>query len=123
MSAPRRFVADIKGIRQRARQQLGDGAVTNNYGGKVEDAIALLNRAVATEIMCVLRYKSHAVCASGLASEAVQEEFPQHAREEVEIWTFSPRESISSEASPTSTPMASVAALRRSTSRATTWST
>ena len=46
MSAPGQFVADIKGIRQRARQQLGDGAVTNNYGGKVEDAIALLNHAV-----------------------------------------------------------------------------
>ena len=57
MSAPGQFVADIKGIRQRARQQLGDGAVTNNYGGKVEDAIALLNHAVATEIVCVLRYK------------------------------------------------------------------
>jgi len=84
MSAPRQFVADIEGIRQRARQQLGDGAVTNNYGGKVEDAIALLNHAVATEIVCVLRYKFHAVCAAGLASEAVKEEFAQHAREEVE---------------------------------------
>src|SRR5438105_9124874 len=105
MSAPGAFLADIKEIRRRARQHLGDGAVTNNYGGKVEDAIALLNRAVATEIMCVLRYKFHAVCAAGLASEAVKEELPQHAREEVEIWTFSPRESISSEASPTSTPL------------------
>ena len=62
------FVADVKGIRQRARQQLGDGAITNNHGGKVEDAIALLHHAVATEIVCVLRYKFHAVCAAGLAS-------------------------------------------------------
>jgi len=84
MSAPGQFVADIKGIRQRARQQLGDGAVTKNYGGKVEDAIALLNHAVATEIVCVLRYKFHAVCAAGLASEAVKEEFAQHAKEEAE---------------------------------------
>jgi bacterioferritin len=84
MSAPGQFVADIKGIRQRARQQLSDGAVTKNYGGKVEDAIALLNHAVATEIVCVLRYKFHAVCAAGLASEAVKEEFAQHAKEEEE---------------------------------------
>src|ERR1700758_1391675 len=82
MRAPGQFVADIKGIRQRARLQLGDGAVTNNYGGKVEDAIALLNHAVATEIVCILRYKFHAVCATGLASEAVKEEFAQHAKEE-----------------------------------------
>jgi bacterioferritin len=84
MSAPGQFVADIKAIRQRARQQLSDGAVTKNYGGKVEDAIALLNHAVATEIVCVLRYKFHAVCAAGLASEAVKAEFAQHAKEEEE---------------------------------------
>jgi bacterioferritin len=52
MSGPGEFLADIKGIRQRARQHLGQGAVTKNYGGKVEDAIALLNHAVATEIVC-----------------------------------------------------------------------
>src|SRR5262249_42175389 len=91
MSAPGQFVADIKAIRQRARQQLGDGAVTNNYGGKVEDAIALLNHAVATEIVCVLRYKFHAVCAAGLASEAVKDEFAQHAREEAEHLDLLPR--------------------------------
>jgi len=84
MSAPGEFLADIKGIRQRARQHLGDGAITKNYGGKVEDAIALLNHAVATEIVCVLRYKFHAVCAAGIASEAVKEEFAQHAKEEGE---------------------------------------
>lgn len=84
MSGPGSFVADIKKIRQQARQHLGDGAVTENYGGKVEDAIALLNHAVATEIVCVLRYKFHAVCATGLASEAVKEEFAQHAKEEGE---------------------------------------
>jgi len=84
MSAPEQFVADIKAIRQRARQHLGEGTVTNNYGGKVEDAIALLNHAVATEIVCVLRYKFHAVCAAGLASEAIKDEFAQHAKEEEE---------------------------------------
>src|SRR5712692_3802007 len=84
MSTPGAFLADIKEIRRRARQHLTAGAVNQNYGGKVEDAIALLNHAVATEIVCVLRYKFHAVCATGLASEAVKEEFAQHAKEEAE---------------------------------------
>ena len=96
MSAPGAFLADIKAIRQRARQQLGEGAVTKNYGGKVQDAIMLLNHAVATEIVCVLRYKFHAVCAAGLASEAVKEEFAQHAKEEESISTCWRSESISS---------------------------
>ena len=84
MDAQGTFLADIEEIRRRARQHLGEGAVTQNYGGKVEDAVALLNHAVATEIVCVLRYKFHAVCATGLASEAVKEEFAQHAKEEEE---------------------------------------
>src|SRR5438445_7732766 len=78
------FLAEVKEIRHRAQQHLTEGAVTQNYGGKVEDAITLLNHAVATEIVCVLRYKFHAVCATGLASEAVKEEFAQHAKEEGE---------------------------------------
>jgi bacterioferritin len=61
---------------------LNEGAITQNYQGKVEDAITLLNHAVATEIVCVLRYKFHAVAATGLASEAVKQEFAQHAKEE-----------------------------------------
>jgi bacterioferritin len=76
------FLGDMKEIRRRARQHLNDGAVTQNYKGKVEDSIALLNHAVATEIVCILRYKFHAVCAAGLASEAVKEEFAQHAKDE-----------------------------------------
>ena len=84
MSESGAFVSDIKAIRQRARQDLEQGAVTKNYGGNVKEAIDLLNHAVATEIVCVLRYKFHAVCATGLASESVKEEFAQHAREEEE---------------------------------------
>src|SRR5215470_16339700 len=76
------FLADMKEIRRRARQHLDEGAVTQNYKGKVEDSIALLNHAVATEIVCILRYKFHAVCAAGIASEAVKEEFAQHAKDE-----------------------------------------
>lgn len=80
--SPGTFIADMNEIRRRARQHLNEGAVTQNYKGKVEDSVGLLNHAVATEIVCVLRYKFHAVCAAGLASEAVKEEFAQHAKEE-----------------------------------------
>ena len=78
------FLGDLQTIRRKAREQLSAGAVTSNYKGSVEQAIALLNHAVATEIVCVLRYKYHAVVATGLASESVKEEFAQHAREEEE---------------------------------------
>ena len=78
------FLTDVTEIRRRARKDLGEGAITQNYKGNVEDSIAILNHAVATEIVCVLRYKFHAVCAAGLASEAVKEEFAQHAKEEEE---------------------------------------
>ena len=60
MSAPGICLADIKEIRRRARQHLGGGALMQNYGGKVEDAIALLNHALATAIVCVLRYTGDA---------------------------------------------------------------
>jgi bacterioferritin len=78
------FVADMKEIRRRARQHLTDGAVTPNYVGKVAETVAILNQAVATEIVCVLRYKFHAVCAVGIASESVRKEFAQHAIEETQ---------------------------------------
>jgi bacterioferritin len=78
------FLADMEGIRRRARAQLAAGAVTDNYGGDVQRAVALLNHAVATEIVCVLRYKYHAVVATGISSDAVKEEFTQHAKEEEE---------------------------------------
>ncbi|HXO64229.1 MAG TPA: ferritin-like domain-containing protein [Steroidobacteraceae bacterium] len=78
------FLADLEGIRQRARAQLAAGAITDNYQGDVQQAVTLLNHAVATEIVCVLRYKYHAVVATGISSEAVKEEFTQHAKEEEE---------------------------------------
>jgi bacterioferritin len=78
------FLADIEGIRRRARAQLTAGAVTDNYKGDVQQAIAILNHAVATEIVCVLRYKYHAVVATGISSDAVKEEFAEHAKEEEE---------------------------------------
>jgi len=78
------FATDVAAIRKRAREKLEMGAVTQNYGGDPQVAISLLNEALATEIVCVLRYKSHAVVATGLASESVKAEFAQHAKEEEE---------------------------------------
>jgi bacterioferritin len=82
MSEAQRFLNDIEAIRRKARAQLSAGAVTDNYKGSVEQAVALLNHAVATEIVCVLRYKYHSVVAAGISSEAVRAEFAQHAKEE-----------------------------------------
>jgi bacterioferritin len=76
------FLSDIEGIRRKARGDLTAGAVTGNYQGDVEKAVGILNHAVATEIVCVLRYKFHAVVATGISSEAVKAEFAQHATEE-----------------------------------------
>lgn len=82
MSAPGEFVSAIESIRKRAREHLEEGAVTPNYGGDVEAAIRLLNDAVATEIVCILRYRFHAIAATGIASESVKKEFAEHAGEE-----------------------------------------
>src|SRR3954454_11669096 len=76
------FASDIETIRKRAREHLEQGALTPNYGGDVETALSLLNDAVATEIVCVLRYRFHAITATGIASESVKEEFARHADEE-----------------------------------------
>jgi bacterioferritin len=84
MSQSGAFVADIKEIRRRAREHMDEGAVTKNYGGDVETTVRLLNEAVATELVCTLRYKYHAAMATGIASEGVRTEFAQHAREEEE---------------------------------------
>ena len=64
------------------------GALTSNYGGDVETSIRLLNAAVATEIVCILRYRYHAIAATGIASESVKQEFEEHAGEEEQhlIW-------------------------------------
>jgi bacterioferritin len=78
------FVHDVEEIRRRARHHLDKGAVTDDYQGDVATAVKLLNEAVATELVCVLRYKFHAVMAVGIASESVKTEFTEHAAEEAE---------------------------------------
>lgn len=78
------FVSDIEEIRRRARQHIENGAVTEGYRGDRETVIRLLNEALATEIVCVLRYKRHFYMASGIHSQAVAAEFQEHAEEEQE---------------------------------------
>jgi bacterioferritin len=76
------FISDIQELRRRARQHIEQGAVTAGYSADRETVIKLLNEALATEIVCVLRYKRHYFMALGLESESVKQEFLQHANEE-----------------------------------------
>ncbi|WP_343637107.1 ferritin-like domain-containing protein [Roseateles sp.] len=67
---------------QRARQHLDEGPVTPSYGPWRDDVVRLLNDALATELVCVLRYKRHYFTAHGLASPRIAEEFLEHANQE-----------------------------------------
>jgi bacterioferritin len=78
------FLTDIKALREHARKQIEKGAVTPDYELDAEQAIDLLQGALATEIVCVLRYTMHAVAATGIASQGPKEEFQEHADEERE---------------------------------------
>lgn len=77
-----RGAMDVKGIRERARRGLEMGAVTEDYKPDRRKALELLNAALATEIICVLRYKRHQYMAKGIHAESVAAEFAQHAAEE-----------------------------------------
>ncbi len=76
------FISDIQELRRRARQHIENGAVTAGYKVDRETALKLLNEALATEIVCVLRYKRHYYAATGINSEGVKAEFLEHANEE-----------------------------------------
>jgi bacterioferritin len=76
------FLTDIKTLRERARRHIEQGAVTEGYTADRETVIKLLNEALATEIVCVLRYKRHYFMATGIHAESVAAEFLQHANEE-----------------------------------------
>jgi bacterioferritin len=78
------FLTDVQTLRQRARQHIGEGAVTSNYGADPKVVVKVLNEALATEIVCVLRYKRHYFMAQGIASDAVKGEFLEHATQEQE---------------------------------------
>lgn len=76
------FVADIKEIRRRAREHIELGAVTENYLADRETVIRVLNEALATELVCVLRYKRHYFMATGIHANGAAAEFLQHSIEE-----------------------------------------
>ncbi|MGH8660064.1 MAG: ferritin-like domain-containing protein [Gammaproteobacteria bacterium] len=80
--ADKPFLTDIKTLRERARQHIEQGAVTQGYTADRGTVLKLLNEALATEIVCVLRYKRHYFMASGINAQGVAAEFLQHANEE-----------------------------------------
>ena len=76
------FLTDIEELRRRAREDMDRGAVTSAYGLDINQAIDVLNRVLASEIVCVLRYKRHYYMATGTNAEPVAQEFLQHANDE-----------------------------------------
>lgn len=81
-SQPGAFLSDVSALRQRARKEIEEGAVTPGYKADRKHVIGLLNIALATEIVCVLRYKRHYFMATGIYAQPVADEFLQHATEE-----------------------------------------
>ena len=76
------FLSDIATLRKRAREHIAEGAVTPGYHADRDVVIKLLNEALATEIVCTLRYKRHYFMAKGIHAEGVAAEFLEHANEE-----------------------------------------
>jgi bacterioferritin len=79
---PQQFVTDINELRRRAREHMEQGAVTSSYRAGRKVVIRILNEVLATEIVCVLRYKRHYYMATGIHAQAVAQEFLEHANEE-----------------------------------------
>lgn len=76
------FLSDVQELRRRARQHMEMGPVTQSYKGDVKQVVNILNQALATEIVCVLRYKRHYFMARGINKDSVAAEFLAHANEE-----------------------------------------
>jgi bacterioferritin len=81
---PRTFLSDVAELRRRARTELENGAVTPGYRADRDAVLHLLDVALATEIVCVLRYKRHYFMADGIHAAPVKAEFLEHATEEQE---------------------------------------
>jgi len=81
------FISDVKTLRERARKNIADGAVTSTYKGDPKHTVEILQSVLATEIVCILRYTMHSIAAQGISSEGVKAEFAQHAKEEQEHMT------------------------------------
>ena len=82
MNQQQSFLTDIKVLRERARRHIEQGAVTEGYQADRDTVVKLCNEALATEIVCVLRYKRHYFMASGINADSVAAEFLEHAGEE-----------------------------------------
>jgi bacterioferritin len=78
------FLTDVKELRRRARVHMERGAVTDGYEADRKTVLALLNTSLATELVCVLRYRRHHFMAAGIHAQAVAAEFLEHATEEQE---------------------------------------
>jgi bacterioferritin len=78
------FLTDVETLRKRARENMEKGSVTDAYGADLERVIYVLNQALATELVCVLRYKRHFFTAQGLNAQPAAAEFLEHAGEESE---------------------------------------
>ena len=83
-AAKTEFLSDVKELRRRARQHIESGAVTEGYRADRDTVVKLLNTALATELVCVLRYRRHHFTAKGIHAQAVAAEFMEHAQEEQE---------------------------------------
>jgi len=83
LNSSEEFLSDIETLRARARKQIADGAVTSDYGINPSLAVEVLNAALATELICVLRYRHHYFVARGLNSEPIAKEFLAHSNEEL----------------------------------------
>lgn len=77
------LLTDVKTLRKRARQHIDDGAVTTGYAADRKTVLKLLNNALATEIICVLRYRRHHYMARGIESKSIADEFLAHSNEEL----------------------------------------
>jgi bacterioferritin len=78
----RNFLTDVQTLRKRARQHIDEGAVTSGYSADRETVLKLLNDSLATEIVCVLRYRRHHFMAKGIQSKSIADEFLVHSNEE-----------------------------------------
>jgi len=75
-------LSDVQTLRANARAHIDRGPLTDQIGADTERIISVLNEALATELVCVLRYKRHYYTAEGINSASVAAEFLQHATEE-----------------------------------------
>jgi bacterioferritin len=78
------FSIDVTAIRERARQKMAAGPVTESYGRDADEVVGVLNDVLATEIVCWMRYSRHAISASGIDRAQVAAEFTEHADQERE---------------------------------------